>query len=118
MLGAAGGGVSSACVALAGASAANQASTSARPLPAPKPLAAPAEAIGLVDGMSYVVLKSAPTGARSIGAEFVEYRLSAWSADGITRLNGQADGVDVALAPGAHEEGLPVAQGEERACSA
>jgi peptidylprolyl isomerase len=79
----------------AATSATSHASTSAKPLPAPKPLSAPAQAIGLVDGMSYVVSKPAPAGAKTISAEFVEYRLSAWSADGKTRLNGQADGVQM-----------------------
>lgn len=66
-----------------------------KPLPAPKPLAVPAQAVELVDGMRYLVLKPAPAGAKTISADFVEYQLDAWSSDGVIRLNGQVDGVQM-----------------------
>lgn len=65
-----------------------------KPLPPPKPLApAPAQATEMLSGMSYVVLKPSAAPAKTVTAEFAEFRLDAWSADGITRFNSQQDGV-------------------------
>lgn len=52
----------------------------------------PAQAIETASGLSYVVLKAAPAGARSVSADYVQYRATIWSADGVTRANAKEDG--------------------------
>jgi len=72
---------------------ANHALAEVRPLPAPKSLAqAPAQATEMLAGMSYLVIKPSATPASTITAEYAEFRLSAWTADGNTRFNSQQDG--------------------------
>lgn len=71
----------------------SQAWAAAQPLPAPKPLdQPPPQATEMLSGMSYLVLKPATAPAATITSDFAEFRLDAWSADGVTRFNGKQDG--------------------------
>lgn len=59
------------------------------PLPLDPP---PVEAIETASGLRYLVLKPAPAGARTVSADYVQYRATIWSADGVTRANAKEDG--------------------------
>lgn len=71
------------------------ASGSAAPARTPPhpPTSPPANAVEIVSGLHYVVLKPAKAPAATVSADFVEYRLSAWSADGVLRIDGAREGV-------------------------
>jgi len=64
-----------------------------KPLPAPKPLAAPpANAVETAGGISYVVLKPGADAAKTASGDFIEYTADVWSADGVTRANSRESG--------------------------
>ena len=56
---------------------------------------APVQAVEMISGMSYIVLKPAPSAAKTVSADFVEYRLSAWSADGVLRIDDARNGAQM-----------------------
>ena len=74
--------------------AASSAVAQVSPLPAPRPLdAPPPQATPTASGMAYQVLKPGPDQSAFVREPVVEYRIDAWSADGVTRFNSRQQGV-------------------------
>ena len=66
------------------------------PIRPPQPLTAPPPgAIETATGMSYIVLKPAPSPARTATGPFIEFRIDLWSSDGTTRASARETGARV-----------------------
>lgn len=67
--------------------------TAIAPPKAPAPLQAPPpQAVETASGLAYLVLTPGPDPSRFAQGRFIEYRLDAWSADGVNRAHAAEDG--------------------------